>query len=126
MDVTILDGGMGQELVARSGLSPSGLWSTEIMMARPDLVQEIHADYFAAGAVVLTTGTFLGGLIHIGLEQHGGGRAGDAPSNALAQRLRALPFRVGRLKTGTPPRIDGRSVARCTLARWSLSVAMRL
>jgi tRNA uridine 5-carboxymethylaminomethyl modification enzyme len=63
-----------------------------------------------AGAVVLTTGTFLGGRIHIGLDNHPGGRAGDAPSNALAQRLRALPFRVGRLKTGTPPRIDGRSV----------------
>jgi S-methylmethionine-dependent homocysteine/selenocysteine methylase len=58
MDVTILDGGMGQELVARSGLSPSGLWSTEIMMARPDLVQEIHADYFAAGAVVATANTY--------------------------------------------------------------------
>jgi len=65
---------------------------------------------FNARAVVLTTGTFLGGRIHIGLEQHQGGRAGDAPSNALADRLRALPFRVGRLKTGTPPRIDGRSV----------------
>ena len=65
---------------------------------------------FTAGAVVLTTGTFLGGRIHIGLEQHAGGRAGDAPSNALADRLRALPLRVGRLKTGTPPRIDGRSV----------------
>ncbi|MGA0840993.1 MAG: tRNA uridine-5-carboxymethylaminomethyl(34) synthesis enzyme MnmG, partial [Pseudomonadales bacterium] len=65
---------------------------------------------FRAGAVVLTTGTFLGGRIHIGLSQHQGGRAGDAPSNALAERLRALPFRVGRLKTGTPPRIDGRSV----------------
>ncbi|MCC5873531.1 MAG: tRNA uridine-5-carboxymethylaminomethyl(34) synthesis enzyme MnmG, partial [Gammaproteobacteria bacterium] len=65
---------------------------------------------FTARAVVLTTGTFLGGLIHIGQEQHAGGRAGDAPSNALARRLRALPFRVGRLKTGTPPRIDGRSV----------------
>lgn len=65
---------------------------------------------FPARAVVLTTGTFLGGRIHIGLEQHEGGRAGDAPSNALAKRLRALPFRVGRLKTGTPPRIDGRSV----------------
>ena len=65
---------------------------------------------FRAGAVVLTTGTFLGGRIHIGLEQHQGGRAGDAPSNALAERLRALPLRVGRLKTGTPPRIDGRSV----------------
>jgi tRNA uridine 5-carboxymethylaminomethyl modification enzyme len=63
-----------------------------------------------ARAVVLTTGTFLGGRIHIGLEHHPGGRAGDAPANALAQRLRALPFRVDRLKTGTPPRIDGRSV----------------
>jgi len=65
---------------------------------------------FRAASVVLTTGTFLGGRIHIGLENHPGGRAGDAPSNALAERLRALPFRVDRLKTGTPPRIDGRSV----------------
>jgi tRNA uridine 5-carboxymethylaminomethyl modification enzyme len=65
---------------------------------------------FRSGAVVLTTGTFLGGRIHIGLQQHQGGRAGDPPSNALAERLRALPFRVGRMKTGTPPRIDGRSV----------------
>jgi tRNA uridine 5-carboxymethylaminomethyl modification enzyme len=65
---------------------------------------------FAARTVVLTTGTFLGGKIHIGLENHPGGRAGDAPANALAARLRALPFRVDRLKTGTPPRIDGRSV----------------
>jgi tRNA uridine 5-carboxymethylaminomethyl modification enzyme len=65
---------------------------------------------FRARAVVLTTGTFLGGKIHIGLSQHPGGRAGDAPSNALAERLRALPFRVDRLKTGTPPRIDGRTV----------------
>ena len=60
--------------------------------------------------VVLTTGTFLGGKIHIGLENSSGGRAGDQPSIALAQRLRALPFRVDRLKTGTPPRIDARSV----------------
>ena len=65
---------------------------------------------FRATSVVLTTGTFLGGKIHIGHEQHPGGRAGDAPANALAERLRALPFRVGRLKTGTPPRIDGRTV----------------
>ena len=65
---------------------------------------------FRASSVVLTTGTFLGGKIHIGHEQQAGGRAGDAPANALAERLRALPFRVGRLKTGTPPRIDGRSV----------------
>ncbi|MEQ8689534.1 MAG: tRNA uridine-5-carboxymethylaminomethyl(34) synthesis enzyme MnmG, partial [Pseudomonadales bacterium] len=65
---------------------------------------------FHAPSVVLTTGTFLGGKIHIGQRQHAGGRAGDAPSNLLAERLRALPFRVGRLKTGTPPRIDGKSV----------------
>lgn len=65
---------------------------------------------FHADNVVLTTGTFLGGLIHIGLENYSGGRAGDPPSIALARRLRELPLRVGRLKTGTPPRIDGRSV----------------
>jgi tRNA uridine 5-carboxymethylaminomethyl modification enzyme len=65
---------------------------------------------FRAPRVVLTTGTFLGGKIHIGLENHAGGRAGDPPSIALAQRLRELPFRVDRLKTGTPPRIDARSV----------------
>ncbi|MEM7218353.1 MAG: tRNA uridine-5-carboxymethylaminomethyl(34) synthesis enzyme MnmG [Pseudomonadota bacterium] len=65
---------------------------------------------FEAGATVLTTGTFLGGKIHIGAAQHAGGRAGDAPSNALAERLRSLPLRVDRLKTGTPPRIDARSV----------------
>lgn len=64
----------------------------------------------SARTVVLTTGTFLGGRIFIGYEQHEGGRAGDPPSNVLAQRLRALPFRVNRLKTGTPPRLDGRTV----------------
>ena len=65
---------------------------------------------FYAESVVLTTGTFLGGKIHIGLENYSGGRAGDPPSIALADRLRELPLRVGRLKTGTPPRIDRRSV----------------
>jgi tRNA uridine 5-carboxymethylaminomethyl modification enzyme len=65
---------------------------------------------FRARAVVLTVGTFLGGRIHVGLTNYQGGRAGDPPSNRLAQRLRALPFRVGRLKTGTPPRIDGRTI----------------
>ncbi|MBU2225775.1 MAG: tRNA uridine-5-carboxymethylaminomethyl(34) synthesis enzyme MnmG, partial [Gammaproteobacteria bacterium] len=65
---------------------------------------------FSAKTVVLTVGTFLGGQIHIGLENYSGGRAGDPPSIALARRLRDLPFRVGRLKTGTPPRIDARSV----------------
>jgi tRNA uridine 5-carboxymethylaminomethyl modification enzyme len=65
---------------------------------------------FHAPCVVLTTGTFLGGKIHIGMENHAGGRAGDPPSIALADRLREMPFRVERLKTGTPPRIDARSV----------------
>ena len=65
---------------------------------------------FTADAVVLTVGTFLGGKIHIGESQYTGGRAGDPPANALAARLRELPFKVDRLKTGTPPRIDGRTV----------------
>ena len=65
---------------------------------------------FACGAVVLTSGTFLGGTIHIGLENHKGGRAGDPPSIRLADRLRELKLPVGRLKTGTPPRIDARTV----------------
>jgi tRNA uridine 5-carboxymethylaminomethyl modification enzyme len=65
---------------------------------------------FEAACVVLTVGTFLAGRIHVGLEQYAGGRAGDPPSNRLAARLRELAPRTGRLKTGTPPRIDGRSV----------------
>ncbi len=65
---------------------------------------------FYGKTVVLTTGTFLGGIIHIGLEHYQGGRAGDPPANKLSQRLRELPFRVERLKTGTPPRIDARTV----------------
>jgi len=65
---------------------------------------------FAARAVVLTAGTFLGGRIHVGLENFSGGRAGDPPSLRLATRLRELAPRIGRLKTGTPPRIDGRSI----------------
>ena len=65
---------------------------------------------FNARSVVLTAGTFLAGRIHIGLENYSGGRAGDPASTALAERLRELPFRVGRLKTGTPPRIDSRTI----------------
>ncbi|NKF51881.1 tRNA uridine-5-carboxymethylaminomethyl(34) synthesis enzyme MnmG [Shewanella sp. WXL01] len=65
---------------------------------------------FEAPSVVLTAGTFLGGQIHIGLENYSGGRAGDPPSIALAQRLRDLPIRVGRLKTGTPPRLDANTL----------------
>jgi tRNA uridine 5-carboxymethylaminomethyl modification enzyme len=65
---------------------------------------------FHAPTVVLTVGTFLAGKIHVGMESYHGGRAGDPPSNRLAARLRELPLRAGRLKTGTPPRIDGRSI----------------
>jgi tRNA uridine 5-carboxymethylaminomethyl modification enzyme len=65
---------------------------------------------FRALSVVLTVGTFLGGRIHIGLTNYEGGRAGDPPANVLARRLREYPFRVGRLKTGTPPRIDARTI----------------
>jgi tRNA uridine 5-carboxymethylaminomethyl modification enzyme len=65
---------------------------------------------YRARTVVLTTGTFLAGKIHIGLSQYQGGRAGDPPANALAARLRELMPHVGRLKTGTPPRLDGRSI----------------
>ena len=65
---------------------------------------------FHASQVVLTAGTFLGGLIHIGMQNYSGGRAGDPPSIALSKRLRELPLRVDRLKTGTPPRVDARTV----------------
>ena len=63
-----------------------------------------------AKKVVLTTGTFLGGIMHTGLEQQPGGRMGDPPSNKLAKKLREMPFRYGRLKTGTPPRLDGETL----------------
>ena len=71
---------------------------------------------FGAAAVVLTVGTFLGGRIHVGPVNHAGGRAGDPPANALASRLRDMNLRVGRLKTGTPPRIDGRTIDYARLA----------
>ncbi len=69
-----------------------------------------------ARSVVLTVGTFLDGRIHVGLDNHPGGRAGDPPSSGLAHRLRALPLNVGRLKTGTPPRIDGKTIDYSNLA----------
>ncbi len=65
---------------------------------------------FQAQCVVLTAGTFLAGRIHVGLSNYQGGRAGDPPANALATRMRELPLRIGRLKTGTPPRLDGRTI----------------
>lgn len=66
--------------------------------------------YFRGKTIVLTAGTFLAGKIHIGLQQSTGGRAGDPAAAALAERLRHLPLRIGRLKTGTPPRLDGRTI----------------
>ncbi|MEO7325462.1 MAG: tRNA uridine-5-carboxymethylaminomethyl(34) synthesis enzyme MnmG [Dokdonella sp.] len=86
VDSLIVEGGCARGVVTQSGLE------------------------FRAGAIILTAGTFLGGKIHVGLTQHAGGRAGDPPSLKLAETLRELPFAVGRLKTGTPPRIDGRSI----------------
>jgi tRNA uridine 5-carboxymethylaminomethyl modification enzyme len=79
---------------------------------------------FEAPAVVLTVGTFLGGRIHVGLDHYQGGRAGDPPSNRLASRLRELPLRVGRLKTGTPPRIDGRTLDFSAMTRQSSDVPL--
>jgi tRNA uridine 5-carboxymethylaminomethyl modification enzyme len=72
---------------------------------------------FKAKTIVLTAGTFLAGKIHIGLQNYEGGRAGDPPAKTLAHRLRELPLRVGRLKTGTPPRIDGRTIDFSVLER---------
>lgn len=70
---------------------------------------------FTAQTVVLTVGTFLAGKIHVGESNHSGGRAGDPPAMTLASRLREMPFETGRLKTGTPPRIDGRTIDYSTL-----------
>ena len=93
--------------------------SVEDLLIEQDQVVGVETQMglrFRAHAVVLTVGTFLGGRIHIGLSNYEGGRAGDPPSNALSRRLRELPFRVERLKTGTPPRIDGRSIDFARLA----------
>ncbi|QVL47263.1 MAG: tRNA uridine-5-carboxymethylaminomethyl(34) synthesis enzyme MnmG [Thiocapsa sp.] len=93
--------------------------SVEDLLIEQDRVVGVETQMglrFRAHAVVLTVGTFLGGRIHIGMSNYEGGRAGDPPSNALSRRLRELPFRVERLKTGTPPRIDGRSIDFARLA----------
>ncbi len=95
---------------AASDAFPAGGRGPHRATASASRVPHASGIEFRARSVVLTVGTFLGGRIHVGLESHAGGRAGDPPSNALAARLRELPLRVGRLKTGTPPRIDGRSI----------------
>jgi len=87
--------------------------SVDDLIVEQDKVAGVITDggiRFRSSTVILTVGTFLGGIIHVGMQKQAGGRAGDAPSNKLSQRLRELPFQVGRLKTGTPPRIDGRTV----------------
>jgi tRNA uridine 5-carboxymethylaminomethyl modification enzyme len=84
----------------------------DLVVDRERVTGVVAADgsVFSASAVVLTVGTFLGGRILVGGQETPGGRVGDAPSNRLAARLRELPFRVARLKTGTPPRLDGRTL----------------
>ena len=93
--VTVIEAAVG-DLLVRGGICCG-------------VVDEVGAAHHA-GAVVLTTGTFLGGLIHLGAEMTPAGRIGEAPSNMLSDRLRALDLPIGRLKTGTPPRLDGRSI----------------
>ena len=87
--------------------------SVEDILVENNVVQAVatsNTGEIKASKIVLTTGTFLGGIMHTGFEQKPGGRIGDPPSNILAQKLRSMPFRVGRLKTGTPPRLDGKSI----------------
>ena len=87
--------------------------SVDDLLVRADRVVGVQTQVgirFRARSVVLTAGTFLDGKIHVGLSQHAGGRAGDAPAISLAARLRELKLPQGRLKTGTPPRIDGRTI----------------
>ena len=87
--------------------------SVEDILVENNVVQAVatsNTGEIKASKIVLTTGTFLGGIMHTGFEQKPGGRIGDPASNILAQKLRSMPFRVGRLKTGTPPRLDGKSI----------------
>lgn len=87
--------------------------AVEDLMVENDVIKGVKTQMglsFTADKVILTSGTFLGGVIHIGQSNYEGGRAGDAPSNALSKRLRSYDLGVGRLKTGTPPRLDGRTI----------------
>jgi tRNA uridine 5-carboxymethylaminomethyl modification enzyme len=112
MDRVLYKSAVRQALEAQDGLVIFQQ-SVEDLIVHGDRVGGVRTQLgleFESPCVVLTVGTFLGGQIHVGDRNYQGGRAGDAPSNPLARRLRELPFRVGRLKTGTPPRIDGRTV----------------
>lgn len=113
MDRVLYKSAVRQALEAQDGLMIFQQSVEDLIIVQGDRVGGVRTQLgleFESPCVVLTVGTFLGGLIHVGDRNYQGGRASDAPSNPLAQRLRELPFRVGRLKTGTPPRIDGRTV----------------
>ena len=103
---------MQAETAARPGLSVIEAEVADLQMQAGRVCGVVLADgaQINAGAVVLTSGTFLRGVIHIGEEQRPGGRMGDAPSVRLAERMTALGLPLGRLKTGTPPRLDGRTI----------------
>jgi tRNA uridine 5-carboxymethylaminomethyl modification enzyme len=94
----------------RLSIVPQAVDDLVVEAGRVRGVVTASGERFDAATVVLTVGTFLAGRIHVGLENRPGGRVGDPPAQRLAERLRELPIRVGRLKTGTPPRIDGRSI----------------
>jgi tRNA uridine 5-carboxymethylaminomethyl modification enzyme len=98
------------EQQAKLSIVPQAVDDLIVTSGRVSGVVTAAGERFEAPTVVLTVGTFLAGRIHVGLENHPGGRVGDPPAQRLAERLRELPIRVGRLKTGTPPRIDGRSI----------------
>ena len=112
-----IDRSLYRTFIRRTLERTPGLWifqqAADDLIVEGDRVRGVTTQLglrLRAATVVLTVGTFLGGRIHVGLASYQGGRAGDPPANALAERLRARPFRVERLKTGTPPRLDGRSV----------------
>ncbi len=111
-DRTLYKSAIRALLDAQAGLELREAEAGDLLVDRGRVrgVVTLAGDVIRARAVVLTVGTFLGGRIHVGLESRAGGRVGDAPSNRLAARLRELPFAVGRLKTGTPPRLDGRTL----------------
>ena len=111
-DRTLYKGAIRERLNAEPGLTLREAEVADLVVAggRVGGVVTMDGETIHARAVVLTVGTFLGGRMHVGLESREGGRVGDPPSNRLAARLRELPFTVGRLKTGTPPRIDGRTL----------------
>jgi len=102
-----------QELIEKTKGLKTKEGSVEDLIIEKNKIKGVclsNGDRIKSDKVILTTGTFLGGIMHTGFEQKPGGRAGDPPSNKLAKKLRKLPFRYGRLKTGTPPRLNGETI----------------